>query len=150
MSNGAYYRTVRIERRDQTHTGFIEVRHAAAERVLTVRLSDALLPACAVVLERVKRLFDLDADPVAIDRALGALAEKRPGLRLPGSFDSFEMAVRAVLGQQVSVASARTLAGRVAERFGDAAANAGCGANPLIPDASTHRLGFTGRYRQAW
>ncbi len=118
VRDGAYLRTVLVERRDRTFTGFVEVRNDPAARVLTVRLSDALLPACAIVLERVKRLFDLDADPDVIERALGKLAANTPGLRLPGSFDSFEMAVRAVLGQQVSVAGARTFAGRVAQRFG--------------------------------
>ena len=118
VRDGAYVRTVRVERRDKTFTGFIEVRNDAAARVLTVKLSKTLMPACAAVLERVKRLFDLDADPAIIDRALGKLAAKSPGLRLPGCFDSFEMAVRAVLGQQVSVAGARTLAGRIAQRFG--------------------------------
>ena len=118
VQDGAYLRTVRVKRRDRTYTGYIEVRNDAAARVLTVRLADSLMPACAAVLERVKRLFDLDADPAVIDRALGKLAAKAPGLRLPGSFDSFEMAVRAVLGQQISVASARTLAGRIAQRFG--------------------------------
>jgi AraC family transcriptional regulator of adaptative response / DNA-3-methyladenine glycosylase II len=70
-------------------------------------------------LERVKRLFDLHADPVAIGSVLGTLAKTRPGLRLPGSFDGFEMAIRAVLGQQISVAAARTLDGRLALRFGE-------------------------------
>jgi AraC family transcriptional regulator of adaptative response / DNA-3-methyladenine glycosylase II len=69
-------------------------------------------------LERVKRLFDLQADPAAIRAALGRLGEKHDGLRVPGSFDGFEMAVRAILGQQISVAAARTLAGRLALRFG--------------------------------
>jgi AraC family transcriptional regulator of adaptative response / DNA-3-methyladenine glycosylase II len=71
-----------------------------------------------VLLERVKRLFDLHADPAAIETVLGELAVERPGLRVPGSFDGFEMAVRAVLGQQISVAGASTLAGRMALRFG--------------------------------
>jgi AraC family transcriptional regulator of adaptative response / DNA-3-methyladenine glycosylase II len=118
VRDGAYLRTVRVDRRDMTFSGFIEVRNDPAASVLTVRLSDALLPASAIVLERVKRLFDLDADPDVIDRALGKLAANTPGLRLPGSFDSFEMAVRAVLGQQISVAGARTFAGRIAQRFG--------------------------------
>jgi AraC family transcriptional regulator of adaptative response / DNA-3-methyladenine glycosylase II len=70
------------------------------------------------VLERVKRLFDLQADPAVISAALGSLAKKQPGLRVPGSFDGFEMAVRAILDQQVSVAGARTLVGRLALQFG--------------------------------
>jgi AraC family transcriptional regulator of adaptative response / DNA-3-methyladenine glycosylase II len=70
------------------------------------------------MLERVKRLFDLRADPAAINAVLGPLAQSRPGVRLPGSFDGFEMAIRAILGQQISVAAASTLAGRIALRFG--------------------------------
>jgi AraC family transcriptional regulator, regulatory protein of adaptative response / DNA-3-methyladenine glycosylase II len=73
---------------------------------------------------RVRRMFDLDADPQAVagvlaqDRLLARLVARRPGLRLPGAFDGFETAVRAVLGQQVSVAAARTLATRLVQRFG--------------------------------
>jgi AraC family transcriptional regulator of adaptative response / DNA-3-methyladenine glycosylase II len=73
----------------------------------------------------VRRLLDLDADPVAIDSALGAdpvlgpLVARRPGLRVPGSVDPFETAVRAVVGQQVSVAGARTIVGRIAAAVGE-------------------------------
>ena len=76
------------------------------------------------VVARVRRLFDLDADPRAIADALRGeatlrpLLRKRHGLRLPGSWDGFEIAVRAILGQQVSVAAARTLASRLVQRHG--------------------------------
>jgi AraC family transcriptional regulator, regulatory protein of adaptative response / DNA-3-methyladenine glycosylase II len=75
-------------------------------------------------VRRCRQLLDLDADPVAIDETLGAdrllgrVVRANPGRRLPGSVDGFELAVRAVLGQQVSVAGARTLAGRLVRRFG--------------------------------
>lgn len=75
---------------------------------------------------RVRGMFDLDADPQAVagvlvqDRRLAKLLARRPGLRLPGAFDGFETAVRAVLGQQVSVAAARTLAARLVRHFGKA------------------------------
>jgi AraC family transcriptional regulator of adaptative response / DNA-3-methyladenine glycosylase II len=78
------------------------------------------------VVMRLRRMFDLDADPVAIhaalgrDRKLGPLLRKRPGLRLPGGWDGFEIAVRAILGQQISVAAARTLAMRIVQRYGAA------------------------------
>ena len=71
-----------------------------------------------------RRLFDLDADPTTIDTALSEdpvlepLVRAMPGLRLPGAIDGFELAVRAVLGQQVSVRAARTFAGRIAEASG--------------------------------
>jgi AraC family transcriptional regulator of adaptative response / DNA-3-methyladenine glycosylase II len=80
------------------------------------------------VVHSSRRLLDADADPVAIDAALAAdevlapLVRARPGLRVPGAYDGFELAVRAVLGQQVSVAAARTFAGRLAARHGAALA----------------------------
>jgi AraC family transcriptional regulator of adaptative response / DNA-3-methyladenine glycosylase II len=76
------------------------------------------------VVARVRRLLDLDADPQAVDAALSCdptlapLIGKRPGLRAPGAVDGFEMAVRAVIGQQVSVAGARTVLGRLAAEYG--------------------------------
>jgi AraC family transcriptional regulator of adaptative response / DNA-3-methyladenine glycosylase II len=118
VNEGAYTRTVAIQRQGHVHAGHLEVRHAPAEQMLLVRLSDELLPVCAVVLERLKRLFDLNADPAAIEWVLGGLAKGRPGLRVPGSFDGFEMSVRAILGQQVTVVGASTLAGRFVARFG--------------------------------
>lgn len=76
------------------------------------------------LVHRVRRMFDLDADPQAIatalstDRRLRTMVARRPGLRLPSGWDGFEIAVRAIIGQQVSVAAARTVASRVAQRFG--------------------------------
>jgi AraC family transcriptional regulator of adaptative response / DNA-3-methyladenine glycosylase II len=73
---------------------------------------------------RIRRLLDLDADPIAVeavfeaDGQLAALARKHSGLRSPGAVDGFEMAVRAIVGQQVSVSGARTLLGRIATSFG--------------------------------
>ncbi len=70
--------------------------------------------------KRVRRVFDLDADPAAIhavlarDRMLAPLLRKRPGVRVPGAWDPFELAIRAIAGQQVSVAGARTVLGRIA------------------------------------
>jgi AraC family transcriptional regulator, regulatory protein of adaptative response / DNA-3-methyladenine glycosylase II len=65
-----------------------------------------------------RRAFDLDASSAHIDADLGEFAVSRRGLRLPGAFDPFEIAVRAVLGQQITVAAARTLARRLLERYG--------------------------------
>ncbi len=121
---GAYRRTVRLDRHGQLVVGDIRVTCEPARHMLSVRLSDTLLPVCAAVLERTRRLFDLHADPAVIDATLGPLAGASPGLRVPGSFDPFETAVRAVLGQQVSVAAARTLAGRLADAFGEPIPNA--------------------------
>ena len=96
---------------------------AAAHVTATLRLADPrdLGPAVA----RVRRLLDLDADPVAVDELLGAdrglaqAVEEVPGIRLPGSVDGAETAIRTLLGQQVSVAAARTAAARLAEALGE-------------------------------
>jgi len=76
------------------------------------------------IVNRLRRMFDLDADPRAIAEALGVdarlrpLVRQRPGLRVPSGWDGFEIAVRAIIGQQISVAGARTLAARLSQRFG--------------------------------
>lgn len=119
VADGAYLRTVRIRRHDKTFVGTIRVAHERDQHMLSAKLSDSLLPVCAIVLERTKQLFDLHADPMAIHQTLRSIPGMRPGLRVPGCFDSFEMATRAILGQQITVAAARTLAGRLAMHFGD-------------------------------
>jgi AraC family transcriptional regulator of adaptative response / DNA-3-methyladenine glycosylase II len=83
------------------------------------------------IVERVRRVFDLAADPAVIGEHLGADAllrrplAKHPGIRTPGAWDGFELAVRAILGQQISVRAATTLAGRVASMFGSRIAGSG-------------------------
>jgi AraC family transcriptional regulator of adaptative response / DNA-3-methyladenine glycosylase II len=107
-------------------------------------------------VNRVRRMFDLDADPQAISDGLSAsarlrpLLRRQPGLRLPSGWDGFEIAVRAILGQQVSVAAARTLAARLAQQFGAALpAPFDAGLEHLFPtpdvlaDADLARLGLT-------
>ena len=118
VRDGTYFRTIRVNRQGREYTGFMQVTRDAEARLVSVRLSDELVPVCAIILHRVKRLFDLQTDPAAINAVLGALAKERPGLRVPGCFDGFELVVRAILGQQVSVAGATTLAGRLVARFG--------------------------------
>ncbi|MEZ0072733.1 AlkA N-terminal domain-containing protein [Planotetraspora sp. GP83] len=88
---------------------------------LTVRTED--MRQLARIVSRCRRLMDLDADPEAVASILGStdlapLVKERPGLRVPGAFDGFELAVRAVVGQQISVAGARTILGRIAARAG--------------------------------
>jgi AraC family transcriptional regulator, regulatory protein of adaptative response / DNA-3-methyladenine glycosylase II len=100
----------------------VEVTPAAGHVTTRLRLPD--LSDLGTVVAAVRRLLDLDADPLAIDAVLGAdpamapLVEARPGLRVPGSVDGFELGVRAVVGQQVSVAGARTLLGRLVVAYG--------------------------------
>ena len=114
MEGRRYLRTVRLK----GCTGWLTVEPTAGRSTLRLEVSASLAPALLPLLARVRRLFDLSADPHQIAAVLGALSEANPGLRLPVAFDGFEMGVRAILGQQVSVKAATTLAGRVAARFG--------------------------------
>jgi len=97
--------------------GWLEARFVPASARVQLSFSPSLGAASGAVIAAVRRWLDLDAAPEAIDAALAGLPGE-PGLRLPGSVDGFELAVRAVLGQQVSVAAARTIAGRLVGRFG--------------------------------
>ncbi|MEP6877063.1 MAG: Ada metal-binding domain-containing protein [Burkholderiales bacterium] len=97
--------------------GWVEVEFATVAPIIHLRFAPELASTSGRVVAAVRRWLDLDATPDTIDSALAALPGA-PGLRLPGSTDAFELAVRAVLGQQVTVAGARTLARRLVERFG--------------------------------
>jgi AraC family transcriptional regulator of adaptative response / DNA-3-methyladenine glycosylase II len=114
-----YHRTIRVERRGKTFTGWISVAPSARRPALRVLVSASLAGALPVVLARVKQLFDLACRPDEISQALGELAAGNPGLRLPGAIDGFEVAVRAILGQQITVKAAATLARRFVDAFGD-------------------------------
>jgi len=120
VTDDAYRRVVHLG----GHVGEIEVRPATDRDALLLSVSTALLPVLMPLVVRVRRMFDLDAHPGAIaavlgpDKKLAPLLRKRPGLRVPGAIDPFEASIRALLGQQVSVAAATTLAGRFAARFG--------------------------------
>jgi AraC family transcriptional regulator, regulatory protein of adaptative response / DNA-3-methyladenine glycosylase II len=138
-----YRRTVAIGE----HQGFIGVSLAASGTALEVELSPGLAPvigAVIAVIVRVKNLFDLGATPDAVaevlsqDPMLAGVVRRLPGLRVPGAFDGFELAVRAVLGQQVSVRGATTLAGRWAAAFGTplAAPTPHAGLSVLAPSAA--------------
>lgn len=121
ISGGRYLRTVRIgEAR-----GWMKVEPAPTRCSLLVEVSTPLASALPALLPRIRCLFDLDARPDVIADHLGADAilaraiERLPGLRVPGSVDAFELALRAILGQRISVAAATTLAGRIATTFGE-------------------------------
>jgi AraC family transcriptional regulator of adaptative response / DNA-3-methyladenine glycosylase II len=109
-----YMRTVSID----GVTGWLSVSLSDKPSTLIVILSASLAPKFLQVLTRLKRLFDLQAKPELIDERLGELAMKHPGLRVPGACDSFEVAIRAILGQLVSVRVASNFAGKVAEKYG--------------------------------
>jgi AraC family transcriptional regulator of adaptative response / DNA-3-methyladenine glycosylase II len=88
------------------------------------------------VLSRAKALMDLACNPAEVAQALGPLAKRHPGLRVPGAFDGFEIAVRAILGQQVTVSAARTVAGRFAAAFGDPITTPFASLTTLFPTAT--------------
>ena len=119
IAEGHYRRSVGVEAGGIPRTGWIEVSHNDRRHALEVRLDGTLLRVIPQILARVKHLFDLSAHPVEITAALGTLAQDRPGLRVPGAFDGFEIAVRAIMGQQITVKAASTLAGRFAKTFGE-------------------------------
>ncbi|MBV9922504.1 MAG: DNA-3-methyladenine glycosylase 2 family protein [Pseudonocardia sp.] len=135
LGDDGYVRTLRLPHGPATVAVAPQAMHVTA----TLRLADPrdLGPAVA----RVRRLFDLDADPVAVDELLGAdpaletAVKEVPGIRLPGTVDGAETAIRTLLGQQVTVAAARTAAGRLAEALGERlpAALAVPGAELLFP-----------------
>ncbi|MGH8746125.1 MAG: DNA-3-methyladenine glycosylase 2, partial [Burkholderiales bacterium] len=130
-----YRRTVRIAYGGREHRGWIEIAPAPKKAALRVAVSVSLARALPPLLARVKALTDLACSPSEIAQALGALAKSRPGLRVPGAFDGFELAVRAVLGQQITVAAARTLAGRFAAAFGEPLDTPFAGLTALFPSA---------------
>jgi AraC family transcriptional regulator of adaptative response / DNA-3-methyladenine glycosylase II len=107
------------------HRGWIRVTNIPQKRALLVEISYSLSPVLPALLARIRNLFDLSARPDVIsehlsrDPRLSGSVARNPGLRVPGAFDSFELAVRAVLGQQVTVTGASTLAGRFANAFGE-------------------------------
>lgn len=116
----AYVRSVQLE----GYSGWLKVAHVPHKQQLALQVAPQLTPVLLPLMARVRQQFDLEANPAVIQQQLAAdpmLAPqiaRTPGLRVPGAFDIFELAIRAVLGQQVSVAGASTVAGRLVQRFG--------------------------------
>ncbi|MCO5104084.1 MAG: helix-turn-helix domain-containing protein [Burkholderiaceae bacterium] len=139
-------RTVRMGNGDQACSGWIALRFHAerfhAERFhperceLLLETSDTLAPQLGAVMRRVRSMLDLDADPAAINERLHADFPEGDGLRVPGAWDGFETAVRTVLGQQITVAAARTLAGRLVARFGEPITTPWPALSHLFPSAA--------------
>ncbi len=131
-------RTLALRHDGRRHAGWLLARFVPERCELQVELAAALAPALGPLLQRLRQAFDLDADPQRIDAALASLpVPLRAGLRLPGALDGFEVAVRAVLGQQVTVKAARTLAARLVARFGLPIDTPHAGLQRLFPEAET-------------
>jgi AraC family transcriptional regulator of adaptative response / DNA-3-methyladenine glycosylase II len=138
VADGAYLRTVVLD----AARGCVRVTRVPGRNALRAHVSLALARVLMPLVARLRRTFDLDAQPALIgahlskDAALRASVRAHAGLRLPGAFDGFETALRAVLGQQVSVAAATTLAGRVAHAFGEPIETPYAQLSRLVPDAA--------------
>jgi AraC family transcriptional regulator of adaptative response / DNA-3-methyladenine glycosylase II len=137
VDDASYVRSVAVARGEAMHTGHVAVRRLVRKHALRVTVSPSLARVVPAVLGRVRHAFDLAADPREIAATLGDLARLHPGLRLPGTFDGFELAVRAIVGQQVSVKAARTLVGRIVAAHGGTLASAGALPARSFPTAQT-------------
>jgi AraC family transcriptional regulator of adaptative response / DNA-3-methyladenine glycosylase II len=137
VAEGRYARTIAVG----DARGWIRVEHRPDRNAVGVEASSSLLPALGAVLGRVRCLFDLDCRPdrieaqLAVDPRLAAAVGLFPGLRVPGCVDGFELAVRTILGQRISVAAATTLAGRFARAFGEPIETPIAGLDRLGPTA---------------
>jgi AraC family transcriptional regulator of adaptative response / DNA-3-methyladenine glycosylase II len=124
-------RTLSVQSRGATAHGWFSAAFDVERSHVLLQVGDSLRPMLPVVIRRVRALLDLDADPEAINGVLHARFPAGDGLRVPGAVTGYELAVRAVLGQQITVAAARTLAQRLVDRFGE----------PIeTPHAQLHRL----------
>ncbi|ANM32207.1 hypothetical protein ABI59_11050 [Acidobacteria bacterium Mor1] len=130
VRDGSYRRLIQrpsAEGTTEAGTCRIEVRHLAEACCLELEVFPATTPGLSELVADTRRVFDLDADPGAIGEVLSAdtrlapLVKDCPGQRVPGAYDPFELAIRAIIGQQVSVKGATTIAGRLVERFGESA-----------------------------
>jgi len=112
-------RTIGWQQRGERFTGWLAGRFVPERHEVHLTTSASLAPVLGAVLQRVRQGLDLDADPGLIDPVLALLpVPQRPGTRLPGGMDGFEIAMRVILGQQVTVKAARTLVQRLVDRFG--------------------------------
>lgn len=121
ITEDCYQRTVAVGE----SRGVVEIRHDAETNALRVRIEGIAYHRLGEVVERARRVFDLGADPLSIaeqltkNPSIAVLVRKHPGIRVPGAWEPFEVAVRAVLGEQVCLETANSLAGQLAREFGD-------------------------------
>jgi AraC family transcriptional regulator of adaptative response / DNA-3-methyladenine glycosylase II len=139
VTGSTYHRTAGIGE----HRGWLSVARVAQRDLLAIDIATALVPALPSILIRLRNLFDLDARPdviaghLALDPMLAPRIKRQLGLRVPGAFDVFELGMRAILGQQISVRGASTLAGRLVERFGEPIATPLACLNRITPTADS-------------
>jgi AraC family transcriptional regulator of adaptative response / DNA-3-methyladenine glycosylase II len=138
VTDSSYARTVRLGEAK----GWIRISQSQKNHALMVEFTHSLTPVLPALLSRVRALFDLNARPDLIakhlskDARLKSAVKANPGRRVPGAFNGFEMGVRAILGQQVTVRAAATIAGRFVEAFGAPIVTQFAELNRLTPVAS--------------
>ena len=151
VSAGRYRRSVALPR----STGIIELEPSQANHQVILRMWLTDLRDVGLLVQRCRQFLDLDTDPATIAAQLsahpmlGPLVARHPGLRVPGTLNGFELAVRAIVGQQVSVAGARTMVGRLVQALGEPLPRANGSLTHLFPtperiaQADLQALGFT-------
>lgn len=126
-------RTLSVDTPTGPVAGWLAAEFDAPHCQVLLRVSGSLLPVLPLVIRRLRAALDLDADPHAINARLHGSFPEGDGLRVPGALSGYELAVRAVLGQQITVAAARTLAQRLVQRFGTPIATADPALHLLFP-----------------
>ncbi|MBT0569798.1 helix-turn-helix domain-containing protein [Curvibacter sp. CHRR-16] len=126
-------RTLTVQAAGHPLQGWVLLQLQPAHSEVHMTVSDTLASALPQVMARMRHLLDLDADPQAIHTVLQATFPNGAGLRVPGTVDGFELAVRAILGQQITVQAARTLGSRLVQRFGTLLAVQAAQAAPPVP-----------------
>ncbi|WP_138514695.1 DNA-3-methyladenine glycosylase 2 family protein [Rhodoferax bucti] len=134
---GTMARTLALRHRGSTLRGVVAARWQPAHHRVELHISAALAPALPGVLARMRAWLDLDADPTYLEPLLAADFPEAIGVRVPGSLDGFELGVRAILGQQITVQAARTLTQRLLEPWGAPLESAWPGLQLCFPDAAT-------------
>ncbi|SAI69422.1 DNA-3-methyladenine glycosidase II [Bordetella ansorpii] len=135
VDNSNYARALEWMHEGAPLTGWLSVAHEPDDGMLSLTLSPGLQPAAQALLGQAMRVFGTQCDPVPVDAHLGEMAVGQPGMRVPGAFDGFEIAVRAIAGQQISVRNARGILARLSQRHGAAVPDAPHGLAHAFPSA---------------
>ena len=137
LAKGLIRRTINVPHKGIMLRGWVEAQWAEDQHRVQLRISESLACALPVVLTRIRAWLDLDADPAAMDPMLCPDFAGSEGIRVPGTLDGLELAVRAILGQQITVKAARTLTARLVDHCGIPLARAPEGLARCFPDAAT-------------
>lgn len=150
VTHDSYLRALEVPHDGAFLTGWLRATHLPQRQALRIAVSSSLTPAVPSLLAQVRRFFDLDCRPDLIDARLGTLATSTPGLRVPGSFDGFEIALRAIALREWSPVEAHGWLQRIADTFGAPVAHAPEGLRRAFPradafvDVPAHALCATG------